>query len=140
MPIELILTRQWALHLATPVIVVDQDDRVAFVNDAALQLIGRERDELIHKPTQWLAEVLQVRDARTGGQLNDNQLRVSSLGRNSGPRHARLLYRASNGREKRIDLTSLPLEGQGERPSAEDPALRGMTLGAALLFWEVHES
>jgi len=140
MPIELILTRQWSLHLATPVIVVDQDDRVAFVNDAALLLIGRDRDELINQPTQWLAEVLHVRDAHTGDVLDDSQLRVTSLGRDSGPRHARLLYRAPNGRAQRIDLTSLPLEGQGERPSAEDRALRGMTLGAALLFWEVHES
>ncbi len=140
MPIELILMRQWSLHLATPVLIVDTQDHLVFLNDAAQALIGVGAVGLLGRPLSELAVAWGVHDHATDLPLDDAQLAVSTLASNRGPKHIRLRFQQADGGQRIVDMTALPLEGQGERDVHADTSPRGAILGAALLFWEVEES
>ena len=56
LPIELILVRQLAGYLATPIFVIDSDARLVYYNEAAEELLGRRFDDTtLLGQEEWLS-------------------------------------------------------------------------------------
>lgn len=127
-PIELILLRQLASYLATPMFVVDAAGTLVYYNEAAEPLLGRrfeDNDEMALKA--WLAAFAPLDlDGRPLTE-SDNPLLAALAERRE--QHRILTIHSLDGGEQRIAATAIPLEGQA-----------GRLLGAVAIFWPVDAS
>jgi PAS domain-containing protein len=126
-PIELILLRQLASYLATPMFVVDAAGTLIYYNEAAEPLLGRrfeDNDEMEREA--WLA-AFAPRDLDGQPLDADNPLLAALAERRE--QHQRLVISSIDGGEQRIEATAIPLEGQA-----------GRLLGAVAIFWPVDAS
>jgi len=127
-PIELILLRQLASYLATPMFVVDAAGTLVYYNEAAEPLLGRrfeDNDEMEREG--WLAAFAP---RGLDGQPLDaeaNPLLAALADRRE--QHQTLAIRSIDGGEQRIEATAIPLEGQA-----------GRLLGTVAIFWPVDAS
>jgi PAS domain-containing protein len=122
--VEVILLKQVASYLATPIFVVDPAGDLVYYNEPAEQLLGRRFDETGEMPLADWATIWMPTDAH-GAPIppEANPLVVALLERQ--PTHGGLSIRALDGRDLDITVTALPLVGQ-----------HGRNLGAVALFWE----
>lgn len=122
-PVELILLRQLASYLATPIFLVDAAGSLVYYNEAAEPLLGRrfeDSDEMAREA--WLAAFApRALDGRPLGELA-NPLLVALAERRE--QHGTLTIQSLDGGERRIEATAIPLEGQS-----------GRLLGAVAIFW-----
>lgn len=123
-PIELILMRQCASHLAMPMFVAGSDENLLFYNEPAEALLGRRYDEVGEMSLEELPTMFQL-TAEDGSPLPLDAFPLGIALRQRRPAHRRLRYRALDGIWRRVDVTAFPLEGQG-----------GRHLGAVAIFWE----
>jgi hypothetical protein len=112
-PIELILTRQLASYLATPMFLVGPEGELLFYNEA----LEIPLDE-------WASAYLLYRPA-TGERLPMDEFPVVAALRSGRPSHTTLVYERPDGGRLPIVVTSIPLIGEG-----------GSLLGAAAIFWQ----
>jgi len=124
MPIELILMRHCASHLAMPMFVAGSDENLLFYNEPAEALLGRRYDEAGEMPLEELPTMFQL-TGEDGSPLPLDVFPLSIALRQRRPAHRRLRYRALDGVWRRVEITAFPLEGQG-----------GRHLGAVAIFWE----
>ncbi len=122
-PIELILLRQLASYLSTPIFVVDTDASLIFFNEAAAPLLGGRFDEMeAMSRDEWLTvfapRELDGRPVDPSG----NPLLAALTERRE--QHRTLTIRDVSGDERTIEATAIPLEGQA-----------GRLLGAVAIFW-----
>lgn len=123
-PIELILMRELAEHLATAMFVVDSDGNLEFCNEAAEKLLGLRFDDTGPMPaTEW-GTVFAPTDEQ-GRALAADDLPLAITLRHRQPCHGSLAIRGHDGVERQLAVTALPLIGQ-----------HGTFVGAAALFWE----
>ncbi len=126
-PVEVILLKQLATYLAVPVWVMDADGNLLFYNEAAEPLIGRAwEDQRGPIVASDLAELFAT-TSEDGEPIASEDLPVSIALSRRQPAHGRLRFEAFDGLSHLIDLTAIPISGQGERH-----------LGAVVVFWEVH--
>jgi len=122
-PVELILLRQLASYLATPMFLVDAAGTLVYYNEAAERLLGRrfeDSDEMVREA--WLAAFAPLElDGRPLTE-SDNPLLASLAERRE--QHRILTIHSLDGGERRIEATAIPLEGQA-----------GRLLGAVAIFW-----
>ena len=124
--IELILMRQLALHLSTPVFIVDALGALLYYNEAAERLLGRAYEENDEMPvTEW---ALGFRPRREDGQaLRPEELPLTIALTQRRPGFlSPVRIMGSDDVERRIAILAFPLDGQQAR-----------NLGAVAIFWEV---
>lgn len=121
-PLEMILLRQVADHLATAVVLADAEGTLVFYNEAAEDIMGGRFDELGEiSREQWEPAVRGIRADGTPIPGDAVPLAVALDQR----RPAQLVYetnRADGGRQ-RMQATAIPLVGQ-----------QGRFLGAVAFF------
>jgi len=125
--IELILMRQLASYLATPVFLVDPDGNLVFYNEHAERILGQRYEETGPMSLEVWATMFHPLDE------NDNPLEPEGLPlvralKNGRPGHRRFWIRGMDSIKRQIEVTAFPLVGQNEQ-----------LLGGVSLFWEVKE-
>lgn len=123
-PIEVILMRELADHLGTPIFVVDPDGTLEFYNEPAEAILGRRYDETGPMPVEeWASVFVPTDDA--GEPLPPDQLPLVVTLRDRVPSHGIFWIEGLDGERHRLAATAMPLTGRN-----------GMFVGAAALFWE----
>lgn len=123
--IELILLRQWASHMAMPIWIADSDEKLLYYNEPAEALIGRGFDEAGELVLDELPAMFKA-TTEEGSPLGLDAFPPAIALRERRPAHRRLRYQALDGVWRTVEVTALPLEGQG-----------GRHLGVLAIFWEV---
>jgi PAS domain-containing protein len=122
--IELILTRQLASYLATPIFVVDPAGDLLYFNEPAERLLGRRYDETGQMRLKDWSTVFAP-TAEDGSPIPPEALPLVIALREHRAAHRNFLIRGLDRVSRRIGVTAFPLEGQG-----------GRHLGAVAIFWE----
>lgn len=113
-PIEMILARQFADHLAIPMIVLDPEGTAVFWNEPAEHFTGMRFDEHGPIPREVWLEGWQGRDGY------DNEIPLSELPpviALDEQRPARLVHKSRLFSDKyyEVDVSALPIVGQQDR-------------------------
>ncbi len=123
-PIELILMRELADHLATPIFVVDPDGTLEFYNEHAEAILGLRFEETGPMPVAEWATMFSPTDDQGTPLLPEDLPLVITL-REQVPCHGGFWIRGLDGETRRLSVTAVPLLSQ-----------HGSLVGAAALFWE----
>jgi PAS domain-containing protein len=123
--IEVILARQLAGYLSTPVFLVDPEGNLLYYNEPAERILGKRFDETGEMPSEVWGAVFSPTDD-DGAPVAHADLPLVVALRERRAIHERLRIRSMDGVVRRIDVTAVPLLAQGDR-----------LLGAMSLFWEV---
>lgn len=125
--IEVILMRQCASYLATPVFMLDADARFLFCNEPAEALLGRRFDPAGEMQVEELLTLLETANG-DGSPVSLETFPPGIACRERRPASRVLRYRAADGSWRTAEVTAFPIEGQG-----------GRHLGAVAMFWEAGE-
>lgn len=120
-PLELILTRQWASYLATPVWVLSANQTLVYCNEPAEELFGLDFDEAGPYQLGVLAEMFEVSAAD-----DSDSLPIMAAMRERKVTHHFIRWRNLNGIWMTGEVTAFPLLGTLER-----------LLGVVALFSEI---
>jgi len=120
----LILARNFASRLATPIWVVDVEGSVLYFNEAAEALLGRRFVEGRGWPAEEWSKYFNPRDG-DGNVVPYERLPLGVAIRDGRPDHADLSIRDTDHVEHHIGVTAFPLF-----------AHPGELLGALAVFWE----
>ena len=123
-PIELILMRELADHLATPIFVVGPTGDLIFYNEPAERLLGTRFDETGGMPFGKWATDFSPTNGR-GAPIPPDELPLAIAVQQRIPANGRIWIRGADGKKRRLTITAIPLQGQW-----------GEHLGAAAIFWE----
>jgi PAS domain-containing protein len=122
--VEVILVKQLASYLATPIFVVDPDGNLVFYNEPAEQLLGRRYDETGEMPmAEW--GTIFIPRALDGAPLAPDELPLARALAHGRPAHGEMSITGLDGAVRHISVTAIPLIGQ-----------HGRDLGAIAIFWE----
>jgi PAS domain-containing protein len=125
--IEMIIMRQLASHLATPIVVIDTQGDLVYYNEPAERIFGRRFDEVGTLPrTQWLNTVRTVQEDGSITAPGDRAL-IKAVDENV-PSHARMRIQGLDGVSRQVEGIAFPMVGQS-----------GRKLGAVAVFWEIRE-
>jgi PAS domain-containing protein len=124
----LILAREFASNLATPMLLTDGDGTLVFFNEAAEPIVGRtfaEAGEMSFE--EWSAKSA----ARTleGRPLPVERRAAGVALYERRPAHQQLLITGLDGSERQIELTAFPLFAHGDE-----------FLGIVMIFWALEEA
>ncbi|MDQ3931650.1 MAG: PAS domain-containing protein [Actinomycetota bacterium] len=123
-PIEVILAKRLASHLALPIFLVDPMGNLLFYNEPAERLLGQRYEETGEMPVeQWSVVFREVDDDPPPVTPSELPLVIALEKRE--PTHRSLTIRGLDGVRRDIAVTALPLEGG-----------TGRFLGAIAFFWE----
>jgi PAS domain-containing protein len=123
----LILAREFASNLATPIYIADADGTLVYFNEAAERIGGRSFAEAGEMSMDQWAKLLRWRRV-DGAPLQREEMPGGAL-HERRPAHARLRIAALDGIEREIATTAFPL-------SAPDEAFHGIMV----IFWEQEPS
>jgi PAS domain-containing protein len=123
-PIELILVRHLASHLAVPLFLVDTEGTMVFYNEAAEQVLGRRFDDAGEMTFEFWTSIFSVRDP-DGSPLDAEDHPLTRALRHGKPTHARLDMTGLDAQPRSLEVAAFPIDGHG-----------GTRLGAVALFWE----
>jgi PAS domain-containing protein len=124
-PIEIILMRELAGHLATPIFVVDAQGDLLYYNEPAEKLLGSRFDETGMMPFAEWSTVFTPTDEH-GNPIPPDGLPLAIAVQQHRPAHGDMWIRSLDGERRRLTVTAFPLKGQW-----------GHHLGSAAIFWEV---
>jgi PAS domain-containing protein len=123
--VETILTRRLAETLATPVYLVDAEGRLIYFNRAAGRVLGRRFEELpMLKRDDLYADFAPRGEDGAEVAPEEHPMSIARVRRELV--HRPLWIRDLDGRPRHIEVTAIPLIGQGDR-----------MLGAFGIFWEI---
>jgi PAS domain-containing protein len=122
----LILARNFASRLATPVWLVDAEGTVIYFNEAAEAVLGRPFIEGRDMPAEEWSTMFSPIDA-AGQPVPYERLPLGVAIREGRPDHAELGIRSLDGTERTIGVTAFPLFAHPEE-----------CLGAIAIFWEMN--
>jgi PAS domain S-box-containing protein len=123
-PIEIILLRQWAEHMAIPVWIMDASGDLVYYNEPAETILGVRFDEVGVIHADQLSDMFVTSDL-DGTPVAGHDLPVVTALQKREPAHRNLRIRAVDGSWRTIQVSAFPLEAQGDR-----------FLGAVACFWE----
>ena len=126
--LQLILARELASHLSTPMFLLDAEGTLVFYNDAAEQLIGRRFAELGEIPSEEFGEVLELSDA-DGNKLRRTRSPAGIALLERRPAHLRLGATGYDGVRRLVEATAYPLFGT-----------EGEMHGVVNVFWQVDDA
>ncbi len=124
-PIEIILLKQWAGYIAIPTWIADAEGNLVYYNEPAETILGVRFDEAGPMPASTLAEQF-VTTSLDGEPVPTEELPLVIALQKRIPAHLPLRIKAFDGSWRNIEVTALPIEGQG-----------GTILGAMASFWEM---
>lgn len=122
--VELILMKQVASYLATPIFLVNPAGDLLYYNEPAEAILGTRYDETGELPLDAWASMFAPR-AVDGTALAPDQLPLVVALREQRPAHGTLSICGLDGVTREISVTAFPLVGQHDR-----------CLGAVAIFWE----
>ncbi len=122
-PIEMILLRQWASYIAVPIWIADVEGNLVYYNEPAETLLGRRFDEAGEVNAGLLSELFVTSDL-DGGPVPSDELPLLRALVKREPAHRALRITTTAGATHEIEVTAVPIEGQG-----------GRHLGAFATFW-----
>ena len=126
--VELILLRQLASYLATPMLVVGPEGDLLYFNEPAEPILGRRFEETGELSADELGRIFQATDEE-GSPLPPEQRPMLRAIESNEPTHGRIWLRGLDGGLRRIAVTGFPLVAEGDR-----------RLGALGIFWEVEDA
>jgi PAS domain-containing protein len=125
--IEIILARQLASYLATPIFIVDPQGTLAFYNEPAEAILGCRFEETGEmKAGEW-STLFKPVDAN-GDPLKPDDLPLVIALKEQRASHRSFSISGLDGVLRHIQVTAFPLMGQAHR-----------FLGAVAIFWEVKQ-
>lgn len=122
--LPLILARELAANLATPMFLLDSGGMLVYYNDAAARLLGTPFAELGETPSGRFGEALQL--ATPDGRhlrRRDSPAGIAYFERR--PAHETLLASSFDGERREYEATAYPLMGA-----------EGEMHGVVAIFWE----
>jgi PAS domain-containing protein len=122
--LPLILARELAANLATPMFLIDEAGSFVFCNEAAELMLGRSFGELGVMTANQFGGMLEVRGL-DGEPLRPRDSPPGRAFYNREPAHQSLLIRTLDGLEREIEVTAYPLFGRDEEMH-----------GVLTVFWE----
>jgi PAS domain S-box-containing protein len=126
-PIEMILLRQLAEHLAIPVWVIDSHGDLVFFNEAAEPTLGVRADDVDQMPYETWTTGFAPRDLK-GNQIPAEDLPPVKALREKKPQHATMVITGADGVARQIVNTAFPLTGG-----------HGDVMGSVTMFWESND-
>ena len=123
-PLELILMRELAGHLATPIFVVDPAGDLLFYNEPAETLLGCRFDETGIMPFAEWSTVFTPTD-EDEHPIPPDELPLAIAAKQRHPAQGSMWVRGLDGGRHHLVVTAIPLDGQW-----------GEHLGAAAIFWK----
>ncbi len=125
--IVLILLRDLAEKLSTPMFLADPEGRLVFYNEAAESIFGRKfsdryKDEL--QPENW-ADLLRMEDLEEGEALTLEQVPPGIAFLERRPSHKQVRITGLDGTKRVLSATALPLFAGAEN-----------FVGMLAIFWE----
>jgi PAS domain-containing protein len=123
-PVELILLRQVAARLTTPVALFDMDGRLIYLNPAAEVAFGIAFADIGELSLDQVLAIAQPTDVH-GAPMTPDTVPVGKTLGEGRPELGTVLIRDLQGRLHRLGTTTIPVQGQA-----------GAVLGAMSLFWE----
>ena len=124
-PIEIILARQWASTMAHPIWITDDVGNLLFYNEPAELILGVRFDEAGEMPAEELGALFET-ETLDGSPMASSELPLLTALTEWVPAHGPLRIRAHDKVWRDIEVTAIPLIGEGDRK-----------LGAIALFWEL---
>jgi PAS domain-containing protein len=122
--IELILLRQVASYLATPIFIVDLEGNLLFYNEPAEPILGRRYEEWGELPLADWATVFTPTDEE-GNILPQDDLPLVVAVRQRRPALGSFWITGLDGNRRHLTVVGLPIVGHGDRD-----------LGSVAYFWE----
>jgi PAS domain-containing protein len=123
-PLPLILARELAANLPTPMFLLDARGVLVFYNDAAALLIGKPFAELGEIPASDFGAVLELATA-DGEPIRRRDAPAGVAFFEHRPAHRRLFATSYDGVRRFVDATAFPLLGSN-----------GELYGVISVFWE----
>lgn len=123
-PIEVVLLKQVAGYLATPVFLVDEDGTLAYYNEPAEELLGQRYEETGQIPLEVWGKLWSPRHPEDGRPLQPEELPLGNAVLHRRPVQGTIAIRGLDGTDRKLTITALPLEGADGSP-----------LGAFAIFW-----
>lgn len=124
-PVEVILAKQFASHLAMPIFLVDPSGDLLFYNESAERILGHRFEETGAMPVDEWSTIFSAHDDE-GRPLPPEQLPLVVALEQRRPAHRRIAIQGFDGVRRTIAITALPLEGG-----------MGRFVGAMAFFWEI---
>jgi PAS domain-containing protein len=122
--LPLILAREFASNLATPLAVIDEDGTLVFFNEPAERIIGQTFAELgTLAEDEWRARFQAER--RDGSPVSIEEMPTAVARRLRRPAHETLLFTMLDGRRRTLSVTAIPLLGREQELA-----------GVVVVFWE----
>lgn len=123
--LPLILAREFASNIATPVTVMDERGRLVFFNEPAERILGQTHAEVGELPPEDWARLFVV-ERLDGSAIPAEELPSGIALREKHPAHGTLAFTTADGGRHEIEVTAFPLLGR----DAE-------ALGVVAIFWEL---
>ena len=122
--LPLILAREFASNLATPLAVIDEEGTLVFFNEPAERIIGESFAELGHlAEEEWRARFNATR--RDGTTVAVDEMPTAVARRLRRPAHETLIITRHDGQQRTLSVTAIPMLG------------RELELaGVVVVFWE----
>ena len=123
--IQIILARQLASCIATPILLVDEQNALIYYNEPAEAIFNLRFDETGEMPAaEWTSRFAAVDDDRNPIPPEDRpMMRVLAEGR---PVSKTMWLRGSGGDWQHVHITAFPLIGE-----------KGLLFGAMSIFWAI---
>ena len=122
--IEMILLRQLSSYLMLPIWITDDQGNLIYYNEPAEDLLGKRFDVAGEIPAEELAEIFVTTDL-DGSAIPNEELPLVIALTAQHPAHRVMRIKRFDGASRTIEVTSVPITGQGER-----------FLGTLNTFWE----
>ena len=123
-PMELILLRQVASYLTLPMWIMDHQGNLLYYNDPAQDLLGARFADVGAISAGELESRFEV-TGPDGSPIGPEGMPVVQALRRQAPTHGEVRYRSLDGTSHLVEITALPIVGQGQR-----------FLGVLATFWE----
>jgi len=121
--VELILLKQVAGFLATPMFLVGPDGTLVYYNEPAEPILGRRYEETGQMPLEEWGSVFSPTDS-LGRPMAPAELPLVRALVERVPSTGSFFIRGLDGVSRHLSVTAVPLEGPG-----------GANLGALAIFW-----
>ena len=125
--IELILLRQVASYLSTPIFLVDLEGNLLYYNEPAEPILGKRYEEWGELPLADWATVFVPTDEE-GNELSPDDLPLVMAVRHRKPALGSFWITGLDGTRRHLTVAALPVVGHGDRE-----------LGSIAYFWEEAE-
>jgi PAS domain-containing protein len=120
---EIILMRQWASYLATPIFIIDPQGDLVYFNEPAEGILGLRFDETGAMPLQEWGTIFIPLDV-AGNALSPEALPLTMALRQERPVHGDFVIKGLDEVKRHLEVTAFPIRSRERQ-----------LLGAVAMFW-----